>query len=156
MYIFLLGDLYLIRKIIQNGFDFTPKNFRNIYESLLGRECFAQCNSCLTAAANRVFPPTTLCLVKSILTTPARLCVQSYPSSAVARYEVYEVSTSRLTKPLDYPRVKLRLLVGVVGCKHSDLGQSSADCFDYGDNPPPFLVLLRSWLIRLSGKIELW
>lgn len=61
--------------------------------------------------------------------------MRSSPSSAVTKYEVYEVSTSRLTKPLDYPRVKLRLLVRVVGCKHSDLGQSSADRFDYGDNP---------------------
>lgn len=51
------------------------------------------------------------------------------------------VATSRSTRPLDYPPVKLRLLVRVVGCKRGDLGQSSADHFDYDDNlllPPSF------------------
>lgn len=92
-----------------------------------------------------------LCSVKSIVTTPLRdyakfLKFDSYKVRSVRA----EVATSRLTKPPDYPRVKLGLLIRVVGCKHGDLSQSSADRFDYGDNlfRPLFLILLLSWLIR--------
>lgn len=60
-------------------------------------------------------------------------------------------STSRMTKPLDYPRVKLRLLVRVVGCKHGDLGQSSADRFDYGDNLPRPITSLPSYFLADSS-----
>lgn len=78
----------------------------------------------------------------------AQEITQSRASFLLATKHQVQVSTSRLTKPLDYPRVKPLLLLllpssppfshllRVVGCKHDDLGQSSAGRFDYGDNLP--------------------